>query len=224
MLAASITGVSEHRSLVGSASVITGITLLSRVAGMFREIRIAALLGADSQNDAFVIAYRIPNMLRRLVGEGAVSAAFIPTFSKYLQGDGRREAFRFANAVLTFLVLALTAAVVVGVALSEWLVPLLAYGFLDTPGKAELTADLNRIMFPYILLVSLSAMAMGILNSVGRFAAPAFAPVLLNLSIIGFSFWSGIFSSPERALAVGVVVGGAAQIAIQVPHLLSSGW
>ncbi len=187
-------------------------------------MRIAALLGADDANDAFVAAYRIPNMLRRLVGEGAVSAAFIPTFSKYLQGKGRDEAFRLANAVLTLLTLGLTVVVVIGVVFSEWLVPLLVWGFGDTPGKLELTAQLNRIMFPYILLVSASAMAMGVLNSLGRFAAPAFAPVLLNLAIIGFSYATGAFSTPERALSVGVLAGGVVQIAVQVPQLLSSGW
>ncbi len=215
---------SEHRALVGPASLIASITVVSRVAGMFRETRIAALLGADDANDAFIAAYRIPNMLRRLVGEGAVSAAFVPTFSKYLQGEGRDQAFRLANAVLTLLTLGLAVVVVIGVVFSEWLVPLLVAGFRDTPGKMELTAELNRIMFPYILLVSASAMAMGILNSLGRFAAPAFAPVLLNLAIIAFSYATGAFATPERALAVGVIVGGVAQIAVQVPQMLSGGW
>ena len=220
----SISGVSEHRSLVRSASLITVITLLSRVSGLVRVQRIAALLGAGTESDAFVIAFRIPNLLRRLVGEGAVGAAFIPTFTQYLQSAGRKEAFRFANALLTILTLGMAVVVVLGIVLSPWLVFLLSAGFGDTPGKPELTAYLTRIIFPYIFFVSLAAVAMGILNSVDRFAAPAVAPVLLNLSIIGFSFLTGYFSSPEIALSVGVVVGGVAQVAIQIPHLLSSGW
>lgn len=204
--------------------MITVITLLSRVTGLIRQQRFAALLGADIEFDAFVIAYRIPNMLRRLVGEGAVGAVFVPTFTKYLHGEGRKEAFRFANALLTVLTLVMAVVVVVGIIASPLLAWLLAAGFRDTPGKLELTAQLNRIIFPYIFFVSLSAVAMGILNSLGRFAAPAFASVLLNLSIIAFSFFTNLFPSPEIALSVGVVVGGIAQVAIQLPHLLSGGW
>ena len=221
---ASISGVSEHRSLVRSASLITVITLFSRISGLVRVHRIAALLGAGTESDAFLIAFRIPNLLRRLVGEGAVGAAFIPTFTQYLQSAGRKEAFRFANVLLTFLTLGMAVVVVLGIVLSPWLVFLLSAGFGDTPGKLELAAYLTRIIFPYIFFVSLAAVAMGILNSVDRFAAPAVAPVLLNLSIIGFSFLTGYFSSPEIALSVGVVVGGVAQVGIQIPHLLSSGW
>ena len=204
--------------------MITVITLLSRVSGLIRQQRIAALLGVGAEFDAFVIAYRIPNMLRRLVGEGAVGAAFVPTFTQYLKGEGRKEAFRFANALLTVLTLVMAVVVVLGIVASPLLSWLLASGFRDAPGKLELTANLSRIIFPYIFLVSLSAVAMGILNSVGRFAAPAFASVLLNLSIIAFSFVTNLFPSPEVALSVGVVVGGVTQIAIQIPHLLSSGW
>ena len=221
---ASISGVSEHRSLVRSASLITVITLFSRISGLVRVQRIAALLGASTESDAFIIAFRIPNLLRRLVGEGAVGAAFIPTFTQYLQSAGRKEAFRFANVLLTILTLGMAVVVVLGIVLSPWLVLLLSSGFEDTPGKLELAAYLTRIIFPYIFFVSLAAVAMGILNSVDRFAASAVAPVLLNLSIIGFSFLTGYFSSPEIALSVGVVVGGVAQAGIQIPHLLSSGW
>src|SRR5262249_37752063 len=118
----------------------------------------------------------------------------------------------------------LTAAVVLGVALSPWIIPLFAYGFAMTPGKLETTAFLNRIIFPYVGFVSLSAFAMGILNSFHRFAVPAIAPILLNLSIIGFSFGAGLFSNPAVALAVGVVVGGVLQLAIQIPALRQQGW
>lgn len=215
---------SEHRSLVRSASLITGITLLSRVFGYLRDQRIAFLLGAGLEADAYTIAYRIPNLLRRLVGEGAVSAAFIPVFSKYLAKENRQEAWEFANAMLTIITLIMAAVTVIGILASPLLVLAISYGFTQTPGKVELAAGLARLMFPYIFLISLSALAMGVLNSLHKFAAPAAAPVLLNLSIIAFSFLSGAFSTPERALAAGVVVGGVLQLAIQVPQLVRSGW
>jgi putative peptidoglycan lipid II flippase len=215
---------SEHRTLLRSASLITVITLLSRVLGYLRDLRFAFVLGAGVGFDAFVIAYRIPNLLRRLVGEGAVSAAFIPIFSKYLSSENRKEAFAFANAMITIVTCIMTVVVLLGVLLSPWIVRLLAFGFLDTPGKIELTSLLNRIIFPYILFISLSAVAMGMLNSFNRFAAPAFAPVLLNLCIIGFSFATDFFPEPEMALALGVVVGGVAQVLIQIPQLRRCGW
>ena len=215
---------SEHRTLLRSASLITVITLLSRVLGYLRDLRFAFVLGAGVGFDAFVIAYRIPNLLRRLVGEGAVSAAFIPIFSKYLSSENRKEAFAFANAMITIVTCIMTVVVLLGVLLSPWIVRLLAFGFLDTPGKIELTSLLNRIIFPYILFISLSALAMGMLNSFNRFAAPAFAPVLLNLCIIGFSFATDLFPEPEMALALGVVVGGVAQVLIQIPQLRRCGW
>ncbi len=215
---------SEQGKLLRSASLITVITLVSRVFGYLRDQRVAFLLGVGIEADAYTIAYRIPNLLRRLVGEGAVSAAFIPIFSKYLSEEHRKDAWEFANSMLTILTLLMAGATVIGIAAAPLLVRAIAYGFADTPGKIEMTALLTRIMFPYIFFVSLSALAMGVLNSFHKFAAPAFAPVLLNISIIAFSFVTDLFESPERALAIGVVVGGVAQIAIQIPHLVKSGW
>jgi putative peptidoglycan lipid II flippase len=215
---------SEQGKLLRSASLITAITLVSRVFGYFRDQRVAFLLGAGIEADAYTIAYRIPNLLRRLVGEGAVSAAFIPIFSKYLGEENRKDAWEFANSMLTIITLVMAGVTVVGIVTAPLLVRAIAYGFVNTPGKVELTSLLTRMMFPYIFLVSLSALAMGVLNSLHKFAAPAFAPVLLNLSVIGFSFVSEFFESPERALAVGVVIGGIAQIAIQLPQLLRNGW
>jgi len=215
---------SEHRHLLRSASVISAATILSRVFGYIRDSRVAFLLGAGTANDAYTVAYLIPNLLRRLVGEGAVSAVFIPVFSRYLAEDEKKDAWQFANVMLTMISIFLTAITVLGIIFSPLLVSLFAAGFSDTPGKLELTATLNRIMFPYIFLVSLSALMMGILNSLQEFAAPAFAPVLLNLTVIAFSFLGGLFGDVTKALAAGVVVGGVAQIAIQVPPLLRSGW
>ena len=215
---------SEQGKLLRSASLITAITLVSRVFGYVRDQRVAFLLGAGIEADAYTIAYRIPNLLRRLVGEGAVSAAFIPIFSNYLSRENRKDAWEFANSMLTIVTLVMSGVTVIGIVAAPLLVRAIAYGFVDTPGKIELTALLTRVMFPYIFLVSLSALAMGVLNSFHKFAAPAFAPVLLNMSIIGCSFVTGFFESPERALAVGVVIGGIAQIVIQVPQLIRNGW
>src|SRR5262245_3708367 len=126
--------------------------------------------------------------------------------------------------MLGILVLFLTAFTLAGILFSPLIVRLFASGFGDTPGKLALTATLNRIMFPYIFLISMSALAMGILNSFHRFGAPAFSPVLLNLTMVAFSFFGGLFGDITRTLAVGVVTGGVLQLAIQIPVLLQSGW
>ncbi len=215
---------SEHRHLLKSASMISAFTILSRIFGYIRDSRIVFLLGAGTAADAYTTAYRIPNLLRRLVGEGAVSAAFIPVFSRYIAENKKKDAWEFANSMLTLITIFLTAFTVAGIILSPLVVRLFASGFGDTPGKLQLTATLNRIMFPYIFLVSLSALAMGILNSFHRFGAPAFAPVVLNLTMIAFSFLGSLFGDVTRTLATGVVVGGMLQLVIQVPQLLRSGW
>jgi putative peptidoglycan lipid II flippase len=213
----------EHRHLLKSASVISAFTILSRIFGYVRDYRIAFLLGAGTAADAYTTAYRIPNLLRRLVGEGAVSAAFIPVFTRYIAENKEADGWEFANTMLTVITILLTILTIAGILLSPLLVRVFASGFGDTPGKLELTSALNRIMFPYIFLISLSALAMGILNSFHRFGAPAFAPVVLNLTMIAFSFLGGFFGDVTRTLAVGVLAGGALQLAIQIPALLKVG-
>jgi putative peptidoglycan lipid II flippase len=215
---------SEHRHLIKSASLISALTIVSRTFGYIRDSRIAFLLGAGTAADAYTTAYRIPNLLRRLVGEGAVSAAFIPVFTRYIAEGKEDEGWDFANTMLTVITIFLTAVTIAGILLSPQIVRLFASGFGATPGKLDLTATLNRIMFPYIFLISFSALSMGILNSFHRFAAPAFAPVVLNLTMIAFSFLDGLFGDVTRTLAVGVVAGGVLQLAIQIPALMKSGW
>jgi len=214
----------EHRQLLKSASLISALTIISRALGYFRDSRIAFLLGAGTEADAYTTAYRIPNLLRRLVGEGAVSAAFIPTFSTYVAEKKEDHAWEFANTMLTLITMFLAAVTIAGIVFSPLVVRVFASGFGETPGKLALTATLNRIMFPYIFLISLSALAMGILNSFHRFAAPAFSPVVLNLTMVAFSFLGSPFGDVTRTLAVGVVAGGALQLAIQVPALIRTGW
>jgi len=214
----------EHRQLLKSASLISALTIVSRVFGYIRDSRIAFLLGASTAADAYTTAYRIPNLLRRLVGEGAVSAAFIPVFSRYLAEKREKDAWEFANTMLTVTTIFLTIVTLAGILFSPLIVRLFAYGFSETPGKLALTTLLNRIMFPYIFFISMSALAMGILNAFHRFAAPAFSPIVLNLTMIAFSFLGALFGDLTRTLAVGVVVGGALQLCIQIPALLQSGW
>src|SRR5712671_5663473 len=150
----------EHRHLLKSASLISIFTIVSRVFGYIRDSRVAFLLGAGLAADAYTTAYRIPNLLRRLVGEGAVSAAFIPVFSRYIAESKEDEGWEFANTMLTVITIFLTAIMIAGILLSPLIVRLFASGFADTPGKLELTTTLNRIMFPYIFLISMSALAM----------------------------------------------------------------
>lgn len=211
----------EHGTLLRSASLVSVLTLVSRVFGYLRDQRIAFLLGAGVEFDAYTIAYRIPNLLRRLVGEGAVSAAFIPIFSNYLSHERREEAWRFAGSILTILTFLMAGVTVLGILFSPLVVLMLASGVDEE--KLRLTAMLTRIMMPYIFLVSLAALAMGVLNSFHKFAAPAAAPICLNLGVIAFSFLTGLFPSPEIALAVGVVVGGIGQVAIQAPQVWRMG-
>jgi len=214
----------EHRQLLKSASLISALTLISRVFGYIRDSRIAFLLGAGTAADAYVAAYRIPNLLRRLVGEGAVSAAFIPVFSRYIAEKREKDAWEFASTMLTVITIFLTAITIIGIIFSPLIVRLFASGFADTPGKVALAATLNRIMFPYIFLISMSALAMGILNSFHRFDAPAMSPIVLNLTMVAFSFLGSLFGDITRTLAVGVVAGGVLQLAIQIPALIQTGW
>jgi putative peptidoglycan lipid II flippase len=213
---------SEHRSVLKSTSTISALTIVSRIFGYIRDNRIAALLGTGDLADAYSIAFRIPNTIRRLVGEGAVSASFIPVFTQYLAEGKRKEVWTFVNAILSAAIVAMSIVVIVGILGSSYIVGFFASGF--DPEKLHSTTMLNRIIFPYIGFVSLSAIAMGVLNSFGRFGAPAFAPVLLNVSIITLSLFADLFPNPAMALSVGVVIGGALQILVQIPSLLRVGW
>ena len=213
---------SEHRSVLKSTSTISALTVVSRVFGYIRDKRITTLLGTGDLADAYTIAFRIPNILRRLVGEGAVSAAFIPVFSQYLAEGKREDAWEFVSAMLSAAIVFMSIVVIAGVLGSSYIVAFFASGF--DQDKLQSTTVLNRIIFPYIGLVSVSALAMGVLNSFGRFGASAFAPVLLNLSVIALSFVAEFFPNPALALSVGVVIGGVLQILVQIPSLIRTGW
>lgn len=203
-------------SLVRSVGVIGGLTLVSRVFGFVRDMLLSRLLGAGIGADAFFVAFKLPNIFRRLFAEGAFSAAFVPMFSKKLHGpDGAAAAETFARDVLSvflpvlFFITALFQIFMPGVV---WL---LASAYQDIPGKFELTIDLTRIAFPYLLLVSLVSLLAGILNSMSKFAAAAAAPILLNVALIvavvAFGSRTGDTTETARALAVGVTVAGVLQ-------------
>ncbi len=186
-----------------------------------RDQRIAYILGTSAVSDSFVLAYRIPNLLRRLVAEGSMAASFIPVFANYVTAKERREWVDFANRMFWTLSAVLAVVVVLGVVFSPLLVDILTLS--NSKIDVDLAVLLNRIMWPYIFFVALSALAMAILNSFRIFAVPALAPALLNLSIIGFSLVAAGFRQPSVALACGVLVGGLLQLAIQIPLLWKQG-
>jgi putative peptidoglycan lipid II flippase len=200
------------------------MTLLSRITGLVRESLKAAIFGAGVQMDTFEAAFRLPNILRRMFAEGAFSQAFVPIFAEYHRKRGAEQTRDLVGRVGTLLAVVLLIVSILGVFAAPWLVYVLASGFAQTPGKVELTADLIRIMFPYILFVSLVSLAGGILNVYRRFAIPAFTPVLLNASIIGAAiFLSRYFDPPIKALAWGVLIGGIAQLVFQIAPLARIG-
>ena len=200
------------------------MTLLSRVLGLARDIVIARFYSAGIEADAFFVAFKIPNFMRRLFAEGAFSLAFVPVLTEYKNNKTRDETRQLINQVAGTLGLVLLLIVGVGVIASPVFVYVFAAGFIDQPEKFELTADMLRLTFPYILLISMTALAGGILNSWKQFAVPAFTPVLLNLSLIGCAIWlSPQLDVPVYALAWGVLLAGVMQMLFQLPFLYKLG-
>ncbi|MCX8098556.1 MAG: murein biosynthesis integral membrane protein MurJ [Casimicrobiaceae bacterium] len=196
---------------------VSALTTCSRVTGLAREVVMARVFGAGAANDAFEIAFQIPNMLRRMFAEGAFSQAFVPMLSEYRARRGEAATRQLIDRVATLQLVVLLAVSVLGMAAAPWIVPLIASGFDREPGKEALTVDLLVIMFPYILFISMVALAGGVLNVWKRFAVPAFSPVLLNLAMIGAALGAAPhFERPIDALAWGVIAGGVAQLALQL--------
>lgn len=206
--------------LFKSTATVGGMTLISRVLGLVRDIIFARIFGAGAGMDAFFVAFKIPNFLRRLFAEGAFAQSFVPVLSEYKSQREHGEVRTLVAAVsgtLGSILLLISLVAMLGAPL---LVSLFAPGFLDQPDKYALTTDLLRITFPYLLFISLTAMAGGVLNSYGRFAIPAFTPVWLNLSLIGMALWGApLFEQPVMALAWGVFIAGIAQLLFQFPSL-----
>ncbi|MCC6850504.1 MAG: murein biosynthesis integral membrane protein MurJ [Deltaproteobacteria bacterium] len=196
--------------------------MVSRVTGLARDLVVGYLFGAGTGADAFFVAYRIPNLLRRLVAEGAATAAFIPVFTGYLTRGPRAEAERVARVLFTMMALVLGVITVLGIVFAGPITSLFAPGFAVVPGKLELTIRLTRAVFPYIFCIGMVAAAMGVLNALRDFLAPATSPVVMNLVMIvataALAPWLGIYS-----LAVAVLLGGVAQMASQLPALRRQG-
>lgn len=213
------------RQIASAAGIVSLATLASRGLGFVRDMAIAWLFGAGLVADAFFVAFRIPSTLRELLGEGALSAAFIPTFTRTATREGREAAWDLASAVLGTLMVILAGVTAIGVLLAPLIAHILAPGFAHVPGKLQLTVQLLRIMFPYIFLVGVAALLMAILNSLGHFMTPALSPIMLNLSMIGAALLVAPGSSnPALPLAVAVLVGGTGQLLIQVPSAVARGW
>ena len=215
-------------SIARAAGLVSALTFLSRLLGLVREQVFAALLGAGMYADAFQAAFKVPNLLRDLFAEGALSAAFVPTYARALAQGGRERAFAMACRLMTVLAVLLGALVVVGFVFAGPLVRVLAPGFESVPGKHEATVVLTRVMLPFLPLVSFAAVAMGMLNAHHRFGTPAFAPAVFNVVAITWAaglWWTG-FAPAQVAMgwAVGTLVGGTAQFLIQVPPLVREGW
>ncbi len=217
-------GHSARRGVVRAAAVVGAATLASRILGFLRDLVVAQAFGAGPTTDAFFVAFRLPNLLRRLVAEGALSPALIPVFTEYLTTRPRTELARMFRAVSGGMLVLLAALTLAGVVGAPFLVRVMAPGFFADPATGTLTVRLTRLMFPYLLFVGLGALAMGMLNAHRHFVTPALAPVMLNLAIIGAVF--GVvphLAEPVFGLAVGVLVGGLGQLAIQLPALARRG-
>ena len=222
--------VAQEAGSTRAAGIVGVAVMFSRVLGLVREQLLAGLFGAGIGTDAFYAAFRAPNLLRDLFAEGALSTAFITTFSKKIQLEGDASAWKLANKMATLLVIFMSVVTLLGIALSPQLIDVLAPGFRSIPGKFELTVRLTRIMYPFILLVSLSALVMGMLNAKHIFAAPALASSFFNMGSIVGGVGLGYWLDPHfgrRALygvAFGTLIGGLMQLSSQLPAVWKAGY
>jgi len=208
-----------------SVAGVSVSTLASRILGYVRDMLIANFFGAGLVADAFFVAYRIPNLLRQLLGEGALSASFIPVFTEYLTTKPKEEAQKLARISGLLLLSVLSILTILGVVFSPIIVRLVAPGFIKNPEKLSLTINLSRIIFPFMMAIGLAALSLGILNSLHRFIIPALAPCLLSICEIFFIlFICPLMERPIIGLAFGVVVGGFAQLFFQLPTLIKQGF
>ena len=207
-------------NLLRALATVSSMTLLSRILGFVRDFVIARTFGAGLATDAFFVAFKLPNLLRRMFAEGAFSQAFVPILGEYKNKRGDQETLLLIDHVTSIFALVLFAVTAIGVAMAPLLVWISAPGFAADAGTFELTIQLTRITFPYIFFMSLVALAGGILNTMSRFALPAFTPVLLNVSFIAMALFAvPYFDPPVLALGWAVFLGGVLQLAIQIPAL-----
>src|SRR5688572_16941878 len=211
-------------NLLRTLAAVSSLTMVSRVLGYVRDFFIARVFGAGLLTDAFFVAFKIPNLLRRLFAEGAFSQAFVPILAEHKNRKTPEETRSLIDSISTVLLLALVAAAALGVAAAPLIVYLTAPGFAGEPEKFAVTVQLLRITFPYIVFISLVALSAGILNTWNRFAIPAITPALLNVAfIVGAAFFAGYFDPPILVLAWAVFAGGLLQLAFQIPFLVKLG-
>ncbi len=212
------------KRLLQSTSVVSAMTLLSRVLGLARDIVFARFFGATIVMDAFLVANRIPNMLRRFFAEGAFSQGFVPVMARYREQHEHAEARQFVDAIAGTLGLILFLITLAGVVAAPILVAIVAPGFIGDDGRFDLATAMLRFTFPYLLFVSLTAFAGGILNTYGRFGVPAFTPVILNIVLISAALYlAPTLEEPGMALAYAVLVAGIIQLLFQLPFLARIG-
>jgi putative peptidoglycan lipid II flippase len=211
-------------NLLRALATVSGMTLVSRILGFVRDAIIARMFGAGLATDAFFVAFRIPNLLRRLFAEGAFSQAFVPILAEYKSRNGHDETRRLVDRTATTLALVLMAVTAIGIAIAPIIIYVSAPGFAAEPEKFDLTVAMLRVTFPYILFISLVSLAGGVLNTWSRFAIPAFTPTLLNVAfIVGALFFAPYFHPPVMVLAWAVFAGGILQLALQLPALARIG-
>lgn len=214
----------NHMNLLKSLAAVSSMTMFSRVLGFARDAIVARVFGAGMATDAFFVAFKLPNLLRRIFAEGAFSQAFVPILAEYKSQQGEEATRTFVAYISGLLTLVLALVTILGMLAAPWVIYVTAPGFTDSPDKFALTSALLRITFPYILLISLASLVGAILNTWNRFSIPAFAPTLLNVSMIGFALFAApYFNPPVLALAWAVVVGGVLQLGYQLPHLRKIG-
>lgn len=215
----------HHRlGLLKSTSIVSTMTVLSRILGLVRDVVFARMFGATIVMDAFIVANRIPNMLRRFFAEGAFAQGFVPVMARYHEKNDRDQAKQFVDAVAGTLGLLLFMVTLIGVIAAPLLVLLVAPGFVGEDGRFDLATAMLRFTFPYLLFVSLTAFAGGILNTYGRFGAPAFTPVILNLVLIASALLLAPYlEEPGMGLAYGVLIAGIVQLLFQIPFLAKIG-
>lgn len=219
----------SRANVARNAGIVSLAVMASRILGLVRDQVFAALFGAGLQYDAFLTAFRIPNLLRDLLAEGALSSAFVTTFTQTLQSKGKDQAVRLSNRVATLIVLVVTAISIAAWFFTPEIVRLLAPGFFNVPGKAQLTIDLTRIMIPFLLLIALAAQAMGMLNAFNIYGIPALASAFFNIGsiagglLLGFLIGPAVGLSHIGGMAYGTLVGGFLQLAIQWPSLRRCG-
>ncbi|MBU1087963.1 MAG: murein biosynthesis integral membrane protein MurJ [Candidatus Omnitrophica bacterium] len=217
---------SKNQKLFKSARIVGGFTLISRILGYVRDIVIARYFGtATIAAQAFIVAFRIPNTLRHLVGEGAANAAVIPILSEYLGEDKKKEFWHITNIMLNLIIIILAIITIIGTLLAPLIVRIIAFGFVHDPAKLELTIYLTRIMFSFIFFIGIAAYGMGVLNTLKNFAVAAAGSCFLNITMIIFGVWvCQRFEQPVVGLALAVLIGGVLQILVQIPIMLKKGF